>query len=197
MDPKRPRKFTVRDGVVLIAAVAIGLAWSRGLMEETSYLTGGHGGEGAPWPPLASTLMLESWWVRASYSFVAALTIGMVWLRAFRPRPGLRRLTRQPGAVACGAVSAAVLVQMLPKLSGFVYLFYSGEPWWSKHWVVQGSFESMAVFVAWLLLVLSGRWQHEKGWVDLLGWMLGVFWLVVPPLDWVVREIVVEAIWRM
>src|SRR4051812_23702713 len=107
MEPKRRRKFTVRDGLVLIAAVAIGLAWMRESTKEIPYPMDW---DGPPWSPIVRRLKVQFWWVDAFYNLLAALTIAMLWVRAFPPRRGFRRLSRQPGAVACAAASAAVSV---------------------------------------------------------------------------------------
>jgi hypothetical protein len=40
-----------------------------------------------------------------------------------------------------------------------------------------------AVVVAWVILLLSGRWRSEPSWIDRLGRALGVFWIV-----WAVLE---------
>lgn len=203
MDPKRRRKFTVLDAMVLIAAVGVGLVWMREFTETEA------GGEsypyetkfnGGPIPSPVRAVMIGFWWMDASHNIAAPVTIALVMLRAFPPRPNFRRLARQPGVVACVAVTAAVSVENLAKFSDVVVIVRYAAGKWSEiaslaYWNVQGDSESLAVFVAWLLLAWSGRWKRERSWVDHLGLIFGVYWLVMTPLHWLINGIIITLIW--
>lgn len=205
MEPKRRRRFTVLDALILIAAIGVGLAWMR---QFTGTEAGGESYpyeedfDGRPIPSFVLAVKIGFWWVDASYNLVAAVTIAMILLRGLSPRPKFRRLTRQPGAVACVAVTVALAVEMILKFDSVVELgLYGGLPW-SKigsmvYWNIEGQSESLAVMIAWLVLGLSGRWKSEASWVDRFGRVLGGFWLVAMPLNWLIQRIIIHAFWHV
>ena len=45
------------------------------------------------------------------------------------------------------------------------------------------SWAAPAVAGAWLVLVVSGRWRPERGWIDRFGRVLGVLWLALEALN--------------
>lgn len=204
MDPKPRRIFNVLDALILIAAIGVGLAWIR-VFTQTEGMTDPYpdGSEivvGRPIPSPVVAVLIGFWCVDTSSNLVATVTIALVLLRAFPPRPGIRRLTRQPGAVACWAVMVAVAFEMLSKFSDVVHILrFGGDPWFdlwrTTPWNIQGSSESLAVSVAWLLLMGSRRWKPERSWIDRVGIILGVFWLVFAPLKWLIVGVVFPAIW--
>jgi hypothetical protein len=99
--PHPRRLFGVLDGLILLVPVAIGCAVARPYLQD-SYLI----------PPQEWS---GRWREIIEYSekvasrFIAVMMPGLLVIRLRRPRPGLRRLSRQPGAVACAAASAAMV----------------------------------------------------------------------------------------
>ena len=198
MTSKSCRRFGVSDALILVASIAIGLAWTR------HYLGTEEGWESYPYPEsvdflgyLIVPLWMRPaiWWVRASYHLVAVVTLGMLVLRWRRPRPSIHRLSRQPGVVACAAALLAMgaeLVAKIPSASESIKAT-TGFRWdldciiYSEYWDMTGPSESLAVAVAWLMLGWSGRWRREPGWIDGAGIGLGIFWLAVEPLIWLVQ----------
>ncbi len=47
----------------------------------------------------------------------------------------------------------------------------------------------MAVLAAWLVLMVSGRWRREPGWIDATGVGLGIIWIGLMMNDWVVGRL--------
>ncbi|HZW33760.1 MAG TPA: hypothetical protein VFF52_23765 [Isosphaeraceae bacterium] len=97
--PRRP--FGLLDGLILVVPVAIGCAVAR------PYLRHSH---------VISPQQFRSRWretidhnERIASRFIAVAMPGLLVVCLRRPRPGLRRLSRQPGAVACAAASAALV----------------------------------------------------------------------------------------
>jgi hypothetical protein len=155
--------------------------------------------------PFIPRLLLTIW-----AAILAVLPVPVLWsialfgLRLRRPRPDLRRLVREPGFVATGAVTLVVAV----RLAGFLVLiartfgrttlgalydvwamaFFRGPIdvatlYNSVYFASSAIGTSMAVAAAWLLLAVSGRWRSEPGWLDGLGRVLGTFWIAIIPFS--------------
>jgi hypothetical protein len=179
------RKFTVLDALIMIAAIAIGLAWTRYFQNSEA------GGESYPYidgmaGPVSAFrhgIELANWWVVGLSYCMAVVTITLLVLRLReRPRKRLRYLTRLPGAVAGGAVSLTVLWDLSYAAIEVLIGITSGGPFdsiWEFTYLLQsGENAGVAVAVAWVLLATSGRWRREPGWLDGIGLALGIFWLL-------------------
>src|SRR4051794_7398091 len=108
------RRFTLMDGMILVASTAAGVAmiracWGPGVPEPIATL-------GAP---LAMPKAIQPWspWIvpqRANGLAMIVVTLLVAWtpalliLRLRRPRPGLRRLMIRPGSAAIVLASAAL-----------------------------------------------------------------------------------------
>jgi hypothetical protein len=184
--PHAPRRFTILDGMVLVAATAAGLAVPPAFVPELDVL-------GLPemvfevlsQPPTLLDLLPV---VAELVSYLAipcllAWTLATVALSLRRPRPPLRRLARRPGILACvmasavflltGAVVFAIIAWTVPILTRHhVYVM------WSIHGTVQGG---LAVACCWATMLLSRVWWPEPTWLDRLGRLLGACWLVLVP----------------
>jgi len=162
------RPFTVLDGMVLVAATAVGLALVHAYVP----------------------VLLASRIERAEGRFVAWATgppsclalpwmLGLLVLRLRQPHPPRRLLARQPGLVACAAALAGLLPGGLWSLS---VAEFRGPAWsrlrFPEQWFGVIDFVAPAVVGAWLALALSRRWRAEPGWIDRAGRLLGVFWVV-------------------
>jgi hypothetical protein len=92
------RSFGVADAMLLLVAVAIGLWVNR-----------------MDWPRIQAFPHFDLYdkvqvILEVLLPYVAAGTAALLGMRLRQPRPSLRRLARQPGAVACMAASAALLL---------------------------------------------------------------------------------------
>lgn len=198
------RPFTILDAMTLVAASAVGFMnvrfYTTGLLEFELIMR-------STVPRLCLTVYLY---------LLAALPLPLVWsLAGFllglrRPRPSYRRLIRQPGFIACVAVSLVITI----RVTGFLTLLLrtalknltllnldSYEAFTipftrlSKGPILTfaayaGPFfsttafgASAAVASAWLLLYASGRWRSEANWLDRMGRLLGWFWIVIIPFS--------------
>lgn len=133
------------------------------------------------------------WWSESGARLLTPATLALLVLRLRRPRPGRRRLLLQPGAVALvaallGIIAAqyyeAGLRDVVQELARGVSL---REAVGAFFWHDTGPYTTVAVAVAWLTLAISGRWRREPGWLDAVGTILGIFWLVQPLAILVVR----------
>jgi hypothetical protein len=166
--PRGLRRFTLFDAMILVAAVAAGLATARACLLQVM--------------PRSN----PSFAVRLTAVFVAlAVTITLIPLRLRRPRP--RRPGRHPGMVASCAVALALGFILGEQASSWlepVPTPMRAEP---HYWAINLVFNllrldlySLAVAGAWLALVLSGRWRPERDWLDRAGMALGVCWILSP-----------------
>jgi hypothetical protein len=98
-----PRRFTLVDAMVLIAATAIAMVLMRPLLEEMRPL-GVHS--------LGDALRLGSTVSVTLEPMALTLSLAVGLLRLREPRPRLRRAFRQPGMVACMAVLSCIFINI-------------------------------------------------------------------------------------
>jgi hypothetical protein len=157
--------------LIVSAGVAATLALLR-VVPEASYVFIGGGFRHYGQAPLVVRMAMT-----ATYLLIP-WTVAVFLMRLRLPRPPLRRLVFQPGMAACGAVTiwlgfkTLLLVLMLgvPQQRPLVQA-YMGDGLAIVSWAAP------AVAGAWLLLIFSGHWRSERGWIDRLGRTLGVCWL--------------------
>jgi hypothetical protein len=182
--PHRP--FTVFDELILIIPLAAAIVVTRAFLEHERQ------------PPNHST---QSWFWDA-LDWVPIITLGLLprfailvmtalfLLRLRRPRPRWRKLSRQPGFVACGAATIAALPGVLLVLARYLCelnplvadrfgaRYYVNEWSFGVHdWPIIESPISTAVLAAWAVLFISGRWRVEPSWIDRAGRALGSYWV--------------------
>lgn len=191
-----PRPFSLFDAMVLVAAMAFGLGGLRAansnLIElaevfRESFTAIVHPEEG--WSAWAWALY-QTYGVAASFTvpFACPLTLAVLLLRFRRPRPGIRRLTRQPGLAACFTAA----VTLIPSLVGLVgTALVRGqtptrfpqttemERWISYAFILVPAYTGAAVLGAWGLLLVSRRWRAEPSWIDRLGRVIGAYWIAL------------------
>lgn len=170
---KRPsvsRPLTLLDGMILVAATGVGFHFCRASVNQE----------------LVDT---KSWTAINLVSFlVASWTVSLLAIRLIPPRPGLRRLMRQPGVVACLIVTVVIAVKAvycgliravvsLEAMTSGGYPYLRGD-WFDTLAMHSGSIGA-AVCVAWLMLLLSGRRLPERSWIDRLGRILGAYWIIL------------------
>jgi hypothetical protein len=163
-----PRKFTLLDGMVLIAAVALGC----GVLKSAGISVDG----------LKSILSNKSdlgysgVFVFLTVPIAVPLTVATVVLRLRKPRPPRRRLTRQPGLVVCSVASvvaapmASVLAVIISKLADTS----------DATIVIAGAtalLVGVAVIASWMTLVLNRNFRPERSWIDRFGRLLGFYWI--------------------
>jgi hypothetical protein len=123
--------------------------------------------------------------------YVDLLMPAMLAIRLRRPRPTWRRLSRQPGVVACAAGTAAMAAGCLIVAVRLLFNSPTGPSFDSQGWLTVESRVPVAILASWLLLALSGRWRAEPGWVDRVGRFLGFYWVGV----WLFRWYAIVHIW--
>jgi hypothetical protein len=163
------RRFTLADGMILIAAAALGL----GL--QNTLLTAGI----PPWMKQYG-MLLTPWLI--------ATPIGLLGLRAMHPRPTLRRICRQPGTVACAASLAAISMRgLLNAIDDVIYqVMGSHNVHGLSHWIWDYYAEALVaggwVALAWAVLASARAWRSEPSWIDragrVYGWLMIAIWFL-------------------
>jgi len=181
----RSRPVRLSDGMVLIAGAAAGLAWSSRIMPF--FADGPFADASRPFQALFLLI--------AAIPGVLGVNLALLGLRLHRPRPPLRGLFRQPGALAALVLPLSVAASLTTDiaLSASNGTFGMNGPVFPQNAASIGglAFDFFVhllpplgrdTAIAWLALALSGGWQAERSWIDRLGRALGAFWIVTLPL---------------
>ena len=176
MSPSTSRKFTVLDAMVLIVAVAIGLALIRILLWD----------EGGV-PSWSEGLFVDAYWLNEMFVPIAfTVSVALTLRRMRRPRPRLRRVFRLPGA-ACSMTVAIFIVSLL-----FILLGLLGPDYLDPRMRIDdrpgAAFFGLLAFSAfllpgvlivavWMILWPNGCWRSEMSWVDRARRVLGIYFI--------------------
>lgn len=170
------RRFTISDMMIVVPAAAVGAVILR------AYLPGHYAQLGR-----LPTLIGDRWgfwrfyvWIQGPGScLVVPLMAAAIGLRLRSPRPRWSRLVRQPGFVAC----VAVLVSAIPGLVWTATIYhrpgFREADGFRPAWTTTLEFAGTAVLGSWFALALSRRWRPECSWIDRLGRILGLYWLLL------------------
>jgi hypothetical protein len=168
-----PRKFSLADAMVLIAAIALGFCLVRLTFPSWSDIRSAKGG--------MSTFLIIQNTGQLVVPFLVTLTFALLMLRLRRPRPRLRRVLSQPGSTACIAATIAIVVEiawigsLLAVGSRFIHL--------SSVFVGYAQQVSFAVLGGWTILAVSGRWRNDPSWIDRAGRVMGMAWIVMTAIQ--------------
>jgi hypothetical protein len=191
MRTRTSRKFTILDGMILVAAVAAGFALRRAAIDAFEK----YGRISHVENKIESVTRRA---IEAEFPFLLTLTPAVLVMRLRRPRPRWLRLVRQPGmAAACaalvpiatslvklGQLARALEDALRPKdttedvfVCGYISMPLLGD--------ILGAFGSgvgLWVVGAWLILALSGR-RPERSWIDWLGRAVGMGWVSIVVME--------------
>jgi hypothetical protein len=98
----------------------------------------------------------------AAMAFLFAYTFTLLALRLVSPKPPAAELARQPGLWASSGIVLGVAAMLALR--------------WFQPVILPAS-----VALAWVVLLLSGRWRAERSWIDRSGRIVGVCWLALLP----------------
>ena len=195
------RRFTLLDAMTLVAATAIVLGawrWYDFIKFYANLFTI----ISSYWSPKSQTLValgqtgeLIPFILWTPQLFLASWTIALFGMRLVSPRPRWRRLTVQPGAIACGVASLVLVVQFHLCSFGFslglrTSAFYLPPDLYWRAATRASSPESFvhmvpivawSVAASWLILAVGGRWRPASDWIDRAGRVLGVAWMAMIP----------------
>ncbi len=171
------RRFRLMDAIIMIAAMAVGLAGIRCYLPEEFLLSRDH--LDRPWYGWTTIISISI----SCLPIPAALGVGIGICRLIPPRPCRQELASQPGFAACVANSFSVLI--LTTLLSLIYLTELGV-----HQTHGPSLPSIIKLLAaflpgtfvvwvWLILVYGRKWRPEPSWIDRAGRLIGFFWILL------------------
>jgi len=183
MRPCVPRRFTLIDAMVLIAATAIALVPIRIFLWESWHF---------PDELSAAEIWRTGLDVNVNLIPLAlTLSFALSLLGMRKPRPNIRRVYRRPGMAAC----TAALVYAVLSVTGYVgFLYFTnalGNVKFDSNnvitlWIRIGMQPMFllggAVASVWIVLWLSGVWRAERSWIDRAGRALGIYWITISVL---------------
>ncbi len=125
-------------------------------------------------------------WIFRGALLILPFSAALTWSRLRRPWRPARRLAREPGAVAQLALAVCllailadeVLAQMLPGPPGTRRISVIWTPLMNPA-VRLASWPGPAVLAAWATQWLGGKWRLRPGWIDRLGFALGMTWVLL------------------
>jgi hypothetical protein len=170
------RKFNVADAMLLIMATAIGIVLVRAIFPNISAMIKSILADLAHPPKQGASATDDAWQVAllAGAPLLAAWTVALLLSRLGRPRPQLRRMLRQPGAVACAVATLAMAVDATWIIPIWVR---NASPLMAAYSFVCHVDVGFAVLGSWAVLVLSGRCRPEPSWIDRAGRIIGAIWI--------------------
>jgi hypothetical protein len=171
------RPFTVFNELILIAALASAFVVSRSFLNNEI--------------DREIRILLNRSWTLIVFEVLPILffglvpryvTLGMAALLAVglhQRHPNRRRLSRQPGLVACAAATAAALAGGLIALSQNLFRERPIPEFDAHDWPIMEARIGPAVMAAWAVLLVSGRWRSQPQWIDRTGRVFGAFWILL------------------
>jgi hypothetical protein len=167
-------RFTIADAIALVAAAAVGLTLARYHFEQVTSVS------------QASPLWGYRGWVYRGALLVLPFCAALTWSRLRRPWRPARRLAREPEAVALLATAVCLLAILADEVLSQTL---PGPPDTRRYVVIWkplmnpairlASLPGPAVLAAWATQWLGGRWRVRPGWIDRLGFALGMTWVLL------------------
>lgn len=198
MPTNRCRPFTMLDGMILVVAIALGLAYLRAQIHQ---LDPSFDWSTFDWSKFLKEFerphqgwtawgILDVWyalWILGGPT-VMACTVGLLFLRLRQPwTQGLRRRHHRPGTIALlWAVTS--FVAAIPASLGIFFVAYGMELSYlplAMLWTfpaVGPALAGLCISVVWITLGMSKLWYPERSWLDRSGCLLGVFYIVNGPI---------------
>jgi hypothetical protein len=178
--------------MILIAATAVG---AQSIHALWSLLNVSHLASPLDKWPFLGALVRVPHAIGAVVPVIAAWTIAMPALAIRRPRPPIHRLVMQPGTAACITATLALGISALyhfAEVAAFALgngqAVQFGDPgiWGSicLDLIQRPSGAGVTVAAVWSWLILGKRWRPQATWIDRIGRVLGVYWLVM--IFWVI-----------
>jgi hypothetical protein len=168
--PARCRPFTVADAMILVGATALSFSYLHRTGSGYDFFRR----EIVRDAPV-SGLLTGGCWIASA--LLATWTLAFLLLRFRPPRPGRRRLSRQPGLIACASATLSMMATATYYLVEGTSRPNSFHLSWN-HLLGTTSHCGLPVIAAWGVQLYGRTWQSEPGWIDGVGMTLGALWIV-------------------
>jgi hypothetical protein len=195
MQPGSTRRPNLGDAMILIVAAALAMAITKQVDARPPFILV----IGAvPISAFGSEAMGATLWIVKWISpWLVTLAGALLVIRCRQPRPRLRRIWRQPGALASTLGILALIFVGLVSLGRPAFLFlilllggfpgpYTNPPMGLADILGDATFYGGTLILgSWLTLALAGRFRREPGWIDGLGILVGSCWITAHLISWV------------
>jgi hypothetical protein len=180
------RVFRLSDAMILMAALGVALVWDRGRIVDPSRWISDP--RSAPNLGLLRRLGIA---VTNVLEFIppllAVASVTVLGLRLRRPRPPLYVLAREPGTVACAVASLVMIPACLAILASHLQTGATLAMAWNRAAIdLQPEnlggltfLIGLAIAVTWFVMSAKRRWLAAAGWLDRLGRLVGVGWMLM------------------
>lgn len=159
-----PRRFTIADVMILVAAAALGCLLLRVYHANRPPFIPGYT------PPFVWKYATEA------SPIVIVWPFALLAARAIPPRPTYRRIFRQPGTMAClAALLHLAFYEVTSYGKAYIHSFGFDVEYHFQLLLSAG----YAVAIAWLAMSLVGAWRPEASWVDRAGRALGAYFITI------------------
>jgi hypothetical protein len=174
-------QFTILDTMLLVAMTAIVLAGAIRARFLFSLLRQAI----APWGWGTTALYGTAW-------LAQVMMLALIPIRLRHAGPPIKRLWRQPGWLACNAVVLALAITLLKYSMWFGISLVQQQKFSFPIILSSIIFQlpetaTIAVAAGWATLALGGSWESEKGRIELLGKLFGLYLLVYPVIGWIMK----------
>lgn len=189
MTATSPRRLNLVDGMILMAGVAGCFLLTRLYLETfldpflaTVESRGKYVGR---YPNDLTERLVRLGWFGGEACKVATLWLGMLGpivllLRLRPPRPDRAELMKQPGAVATVAATAVTGLGVILWVGAALLLRTElGLFFYRTEFADFLGRSGLVVAVAWLVLILGGRWAPEASTLDRAGRCIGAGWIII------------------
>ncbi len=194
---KTNRRFGILDAMILVASIAVGLAWARFQAEKPGHLFAHFDsnlpGFGEADAPRVVILLGRAWETYAlAAPPMATVALGLLLCRFRRPGPRFS----EPGASAFAAVAVVLaltairfVVDLLRYRINANYQMAKGLPIFSDWWDVaydtlRPAEPGIAVIAAWSALAMTGQLRWGRSTIDRLGVLVAGYWVLTMVFSW-------------
>jgi hypothetical protein len=172
----RPRRFTLADVMVLVAATAPGLLLLRAAVDLDLFNRSAN-------PKAPPGRNFVEYLSVSGGCILSTLTFAVLVLSLYKARGNFRQIIGGPGFIACAAVAAASVLPVCYFAIGMMCDTGLGSfraPLYFNNLFARLTHGAGPMIGgAWIALALSGRWRPGPAWTDRLGCMLGLAWIFI------------------
>jgi hypothetical protein len=181
--PSPARRFGLLDAMLLVAAIACGVAVNRATWPVFVFLPAPTPFPAGPFPapriPNYQLSLHVAGLIQLAMPHLIFLSFAAIGLRLRRPRPSWRRLVHMPAFVV------PLVVLLVASVAGAHQFALWHAPWlprrvWSGSAIFTLTCGSVgfSALASWLTLAIVGC-RSERSWIDFFGRAIGIGWLLL------------------